>query len=159
MSILIAYASKYGCTEKCAGILSKKLNEKAELCNLKACKTVDLKQYDKIIIGGSIYAGRIQKEVTQFCSNNMDILKSKKLGFFICGMQEGDAAQKEINASFPEELMSRAFIRECFGGEFKFSKMNMMERFIVKKIAKTDKDLSNIIESNIEKFAQATNNA
>lgn len=158
MSILIAYATKYGCTEKCAAALSKELNGKTELCNLQSIKSIDLKKYDKIIIGGSVYIGKVQKEVTEFCTKNMDELKEKKLGLFICGMRDGDFALEELNASFPKELLSAAVTKEFFGGEYKFSKMNMMERFIVKKIAKTDKDSSNIIESNISRLAQSMNN-
>lgn len=35
MNTLIVYATKYGCTEKCTSLLSKKLTGKVELCNLK----------------------------------------------------------------------------------------------------------------------------
>ena len=64
MSTLIVYASKYGCTEKCVKLMSKKLNDKVDLINLKNINDIDLSKYDKVIIGGSIYIGRIQKEVT-----------------------------------------------------------------------------------------------
>lgn len=158
MKVLIAYASKYGCTEKCARMLKQKIHEEAELYNLKVGKTVDLKEYDKVIIGGSVYMGKIQKEVTEFCTKHINELKQKKIGLFICGMRDGDFAKEEINANFPKELLDRA-ASEFFGGEYVFGKMNMMERFIVKKIAKTDKDASNIIESNINRLAQAMNNA
>jgi hypothetical protein len=42
MNTLIVYATKYGCTEKCAVILSEKLTGKVDLCNLKGVKDVDL---------------------------------------------------------------------------------------------------------------------
>jgi len=59
MNILIAYATKYGCTEKCAAVLSEKLTGKVDLCNLKGGRASDLTQYEKVIIGGSIYMGKI----------------------------------------------------------------------------------------------------
>lgn len=101
MNTLIVYSTKYGCTEKCASILSKKLMGKVELCNLKIGSIPNLSEYDKVIIGGSIYIGKIQKEVSEFCSRNLDVLKDKKIGLFICAMQKDDAIETEINTAFP----------------------------------------------------------
>lgn len=66
MKTLIAYATKYGTTEKCANILAQKLSSEAELVNLKKARTIDLNQYDSVIIGGSVMMGRIRKEVKEF---------------------------------------------------------------------------------------------
>ena len=89
MSTLIAYASKHGCTEVCAEKLSQRLGEKAELYNLKSGNAIDISQYDKVIIGSSVYVGKINKEATEFCTNNRSALENKKVGLFICGSQEG----------------------------------------------------------------------
>ena len=158
MNTLIVYSTKYGCTEKCASILSKKLMGKVELCNLKIGSIPNLAEYDKVIIGGSIYIGKIQKEVSEFCSRNLDVLKDKKIGLFICAMQKDDVIQTEINTAFPQELLARATAREHFGGEFIFKNMNFLDRMIVKKVSKIDKDTSNIIEINIDKLSQLMNN-
>jgi len=158
VSIAIVYGTKYGCAEKCAKALTERLEEKADLYNLTKGQTPDLKRYDEVIIGGSIYIGKIQKEVTNFCTSNLETLKSKKVGLFICGMQETNR-DEEIRSSFPADLLKTAVAKEFFGGEFIFKKMNMMERFIVKKIAKTNQDVSNIVEANIEKLAKTMNNA
>ena len=72
---LIAYATKHGSTEECARSLAGKMNSESDLLNLKEKKHVDLNAYDKIIIGGSIYAGRIQIEVSEFCSKNLTELQ------------------------------------------------------------------------------------
>ncbi len=156
---LIAYATKHGSTEECARSLAGKMNSESDLLNLKEKKQVDLKAYDKIIIGGSIYAGRIQKEVSEFCSKNLTEIQGKKVGLFICGMSEGEAAEKQIAASFPESLRNIAVTKESFGGKFDFSKMNFMEKVIVKKVAKVDSDSSNISENMMEQFAQILNEA
>lgn len=157
MNTLIVYATKHGCTEKCAAILSEKLTGKVDLCNLKGVKAVNLSQYDKVIIGGSIYAGQIRKETSEFCTKNLNELKDKKLGFFLCCMRDGEIADMQINNSFPQELLSNALAKDYFGGEFIFKKMNIMERLIVKKVSKIDKDTSNILEDRINRFAQLMN--
>ncbi len=157
MSTLIAYATKHGCVEKCARMLSEKIEGKVVLSNLKEEKDIDLSQYDKIIIGGSIYVGKIRKEVTEFCSKNLDELMEKKTGLFICGMQEEGVVEKELQDSFPKELYESAVTKEVFGGEFIFKKMNFMERFIIKKVSKVDQDLSRISEKKIAQFAELMN--
>lgn len=153
MSSLIIYATKHGCTKKCAAILSEKLDGKADLLNLKETKEANLDQYEKIIIGGSIYAGRIQKEVSKFCIENLNKLKDKKLGFFICCMNE-NSKEAQINASFPEELLNIAAAKESFGGEFNFDHMNFMEKTIIKMISKGDENLPKIdVKENISKLS------
>ncbi len=157
MNTLIVYTSKYGCTEKCAGLLSKELNDKVDIINLKNAGDIDISKYDKVIIGGSIYIGRIQKEVTEFCSKNLDKLKEKGIGLFICGMQEGEAINTELNQNFPSELLNIAAAKEYLGGEFIFDKMNFMEKLIVKVVSKVSSNKSNILKDNIHKFAQEMN--
>ena len=159
MNTLIVYATKYGCTETCAQTLSKKLTGKVELCNLKTGKVPDLSQYDKVIIGSSVYIGQIRKEAKAFCSNHLNVLKEKKLGLFICAMQAEDVIQTELKTSFPQELSDVAIVKECFGGEFILKRMNVLDRFITKKIAKTENDTSKISEESINKFAEQMNKA
>lgn len=157
MNTLIVYASKYGCTEKCAELLSKELDGEVDIINLKKVLDIDISKYKKIIIGGSIYIGKIRKEVTEFCSKYLDKLKEKQIGLFICGMQEGDIINTEFNENFNPVLIKIAEAKECFGGEFILDKMNFIERFIVKKVSKVRTNKSNILENNIQKFAQTMN--
>lgn len=167
MDTLIAYVTKYGCTESCAKILAEKLTGKVDLCNLKKAKDIDLSRYDKVIIGSSIYFGKVHKEASQFCIKNLNILKKKKMGIFICGMLK-DNVEKEFNSSFAPEVLTNAVAKEFLGGEFKFKKMNPMEKFMVKRISKMDKslpefdvsqDVSLISEQAIDRFVELLNNA
>lgn len=157
MKTAIIYATKHGTTEKCVAILAKKITGPVDVTNLKKDQAHDLTQYDKVIIGGSIYVGQIQKEIKDFCSKNMAVLQNKRLGLFICCMQQGDQAMTQLDNSFPRELQDVAVTRESFGGEFVFKKMNFLERFIVKKVAKTDRDTSFLAEEKIEQFARSIN--
>ncbi|MBP2654673.1 MAG: flavodoxin [Firmicutes bacterium] len=158
MRILIVYATKYGFTKKCAEKLAEGLAGQADICNIKSEVPPDLMHYDKLIIGGPIYAGKIRKEITRFCKKNLDTLKNKRIAFFICGMVE-DNVQAQINTSFPKELLSVAITKEHFGGEYKFDKMNFIERFIVKKVSGSSNNVSNIITENIDKLAKTILNA
>jgi menaquinone-dependent protoporphyrinogen oxidase len=157
MNTLIVYASKHGCAEKCAKLVSKELNGKVDLINLKNAGDIDISTYEKVIIGGSIYIGKIQKEVTEFCSKNLDRLKEKGIGLFICGMQEADIINTELNQSFNSDLIKIAKAKEYLGGEFILDKMNFIEKVIVKKVSKVTSNKSNILQDNIHKFAQEMN--
>jgi menaquinone-dependent protoporphyrinogen oxidase len=158
MKTLIVYSSKYGCAEKCAKLVSDKLTDKADLCNLTKTKIADISQYDRVIIGGSIYVGRIQKTVSEFCASNLNVLKNKKVGLFVCCMRDGSEAETQLNMAFPAELSNTAAAKDVLGGEIIFSRMNFMDKLIVKKVAKIDKDWANISDEKISKFAQAMNN-
>lgn len=153
MNTLIVYATKYGCAEKCAMELSKEFDGNVEVINLKENKRIDLVEYENVIIGGSVYIGKIQKEVADFINQNLKELLNKSIGLFICGMQEGDELDKEIAANFPEDLLNKAKSVKYFGGEFIFKKMNFMEKAIVKKIVKVSSDKSDIKHENIKQFA------
>lgn len=155
MKTLVVYGTKYGCTEKCATMLSEKLTGTVDLRNLKTAGNVDPSQYDRVIIGGSIYMGQIQKEVREFCTKNLAVLQGKKVGLFICSMREGELAENELKTVFPQELVASAVAQGYFGGAFIFKKMNFLEKMIVKKVANVDKDTYNINEENIAAFAQA----
>ncbi len=155
--VLIAFASKHGCTEECAKALSGKMNTEVDLCNLKEKKQIDLNAYDKIILGGSIYAGRIQREVKEFCSKNESRLKEKKLGLYICGMSQGDEGNKQLMTAYPQSLLDASLVKENFGAKIEINKMNFMEKKLIKIVAKVESDFSNISESVLDQFAQVIN--
>jgi menaquinone-dependent protoporphyrinogen oxidase len=157
MKTLIAYGTKHGCSQKCAMELSRELKDKIEIVNLRDKINIDLSKYDRVVLGGSVYIGRIQKEVTDFISGNLEELLKKEIGLFICGMQENDMIKKEINENFPAELINKAKTVKHFGGEFNFNKMNFMEKVIVKKVSKVTSDKSDILHDNIKKFAMDLN--
>ncbi|WP_438446099.1 flavodoxin domain-containing protein [Gorillibacterium sp. sgz5001074] len=156
MRTLIVYATKYGCTEKCAGLLKHELAPSGEVdcVNLKKMGLPDLSRYDRVIIGGSIYAGGIQKEVRSFCATHLPVLLQKRIGLFICCMQEGETAERELLQSFPAELAAHASAKEPFGGEFIFKRMSLLDRFIAWKVAKIETDTSTLSEEKIRRFTQ-----
>jgi len=154
MKTLIIYTTQHGCTEECATKLQHQLNSNAELINIKKQKPGNLDDHQTIIVGGSIHAGQIQRKIKKFCQENLDTLKQKKLGLFLCCMEEGEKAQQQFQDAFPPELIQRATATGIFGGEFNFEKMNFIEKAIIKKIAKIEKSVSKIDEKSILEFAE-----
>ena len=154
MKTLIAYSTTHGCAEKTAYELAGFLGENTKLVNLKKEHVNNLNQFDRVIIGGSIHAGQIQKRVKDFCAKNLDILKNKELGLFICCMEEGKIAQKQLFNAFPEELIRVSKASAYFGGTFDFQKMNFLQKMIVKKVAKINHSSSKIDHEAIRKFSK-----
>ncbi|QGY43856.1 flavodoxin [Maribellus comscasis] len=154
MKTLITYSTSHGCTENTAMELKEHLGGEVQLANLKDNPNPELEKFDRIIIGGSIHAGQIQKRVKDFCAKNMDELKTKELGLFICCMEEGESAQKQLRTAFPEELHEVAKSTAIFGGEFDFEKMNFFEKMVVKKVAKVKASTSKIDHQAIHKFSK-----
>jgi menaquinone-dependent protoporphyrinogen oxidase len=156
---LIAFAGKHGCAEECAGTLAEKIGGDTVVWNLKEKKQLDLGAFDKIVIGGSIYAGRIMKEAKEFARKNEAVLEGKTLGLFICGTAEGDTAKQQLEGSFPPSLCETALAKESFGGKLIMSKMNFLEKKIIKAVAKVESDMSNLSQETIEHFAKTIREA
>lgn len=152
MKSVIIYSTKHGTTEKVANIINALSKEKAELINLKKSKSVDLSQYDRIIIGGSIHAGMVQKRIRKFCEAHMQELSQKPLGLFLSCMEE-EKAQEQFNNAYPEELRKAAISTKLTGGEILLDKMNFLERYVVKKMGKMTESVSKIREDKIKELA------
>ncbi|MFV0590475.1 MAG: flavodoxin domain-containing protein [Draconibacterium sp.] len=153
MKTLITYCTTHGCTETIAHELKLLLGNDVTLCNLKKEKTPDLTSFERIIVGGSIHLGQIQKRIKTFCKQHATDLQAKELGLFICCMDEGEDAQIHLKNAYPEELLQHAKATACLGGEFNFEKMNFLEKFIIKKVAKIDHSTSRMDKQMIRKFS------
>ncbi len=154
MKTLIVYASKTGTTEKCAGIIGQKLKD-ATIINLSARQNEDVNKYDKIIIGTPIRMGMIHKKVKEFINKNVEILKNKKVAYFICcGFAENYKQYFEQNIS--KELLENAITYDTFGGEMILEKQKGFDKFIVKMVSKNiaqNKEIK-ILTENIDRFIE-----
>lgn len=153
MRTLIVYMSTHGCTAKAVDELKGKLGGEITVANLKTDQIPLLAHFDRIIIGGSIHAGQIQKRVKDFCANNLDILLKREVGLFICCMYEGEVAIKQLNNAYPGELVEHAKSSAVFGGGFDFDRMNFIEKLIIKKGAKVKESTLNLDHKAIDRFA------
>ncbi len=150
--------SSHGTTEKIAKMIKAELpNQDIEVINLKKNKKPDLENVNQIILGVSIHAGVIPKQMRKLMIEKCEELKSKKLGLFLCCMEEGEKAQDQFENAFPKELREYAKSAKLLGGEFVFEKMNFIERVMVKKIAGTNESVSKIRVDEIKKFAKEFN--
>lgn len=162
MKTLIMYATKYGCSEKCAKLLSEKILGEVDLVNITNNNTPDLSLYEKVIIGGPIYMGVMNSNITEYCNNNLDSLKNKKLALFVCSMFGDNRAEENMKKAFPEDLKNIAVSMKLFGGELNISKMKFMDKLIAKMVSKAEPKPGEIINKgilvdNIEELAKKVN--
>ncbi|MFK9090616.1 flavodoxin domain-containing protein [Bacillus salipaludis] len=159
MKNLIVYCSSHGTTEKAVGLLSENLVGDVLSVDLKREKTIfDLKDFDTVIIGGSIHAGQIQRKIKKFIQIHYDELLDKELGLFLVCMRKGEMAIEQFNNAFPQELRKNSVAMGLFGGEFLVSKMNFFERQVVKKVDGITSDQSKLDIKSIMEFASRFNN-
>lgn len=158
MRTLIVYTTKHGCVEKAANILNEKLGGDADLVNLMDELEPDLDPYDAVILGGSIYYGKIQKEMIQFTKNYLAELDQKRIGLFICGAAPNpDVKQKELMEAFPGTLYEKAVYKDVFGDEINFDKLNFMEKMVLRFVKGTltaKKGSTNLSVDKIDAFAR-----
>lgn len=160
MKIAIVYATKYGCTKKCAEILKSYLHGEVSIYSAKADK-INLSQYDAVFIGGSVYMGKIQKEITHFCKRNLKQLLHKRIGLFACCYTPKDT-EGFFETLYPIELINHAFYVTSVGGIMDYEKMNFLYRKLFQSLKKIDGFNEGftepaINEDEIKKLAEAVN--
>lgn len=152
---LIIYATRNGTTARAAGILAEKLAGDAEVVEIGKGGQAELEGYDTVLVGGSIRAGQVHKDVKQLCARHRATLLEKRLGLFLCHMYEGETAQKQFDEAYPAGLREHAAACGLFRGAFDFDKMGFFEKVIVKKVAGVTESMDKLDIDAIEAFARA----
>jgi menaquinone-dependent protoporphyrinogen oxidase len=151
MKTLILYASKHGAAAEIARRISKHFGN-AAVHDLKQ-DAPSLDGFDCVIIGSALYAGMIRKEAKSYMARNAALLCNKKLGLYLCGLDDSKEADYFKN-NFPPEVLQPAKAKAFLGGIFDPKKAGFMERMIMKAVAKQSEYTDNIDDSKIKQFAE-----
>ena len=152
MKTLILYATKHGAPCEVAERIAKRIPS-VVLHDLKQSGIPSLVDFDCVIFGSSIYFGSIRKEAKTFLTRNADVLKEKKLGLFLCGLQPEE--EKQFFASnFSPDLLTAAKATAFLGGMFDPKKAGFMGRFVMKTVAKLMEYADKIDNDKIERFVE-----
>lgn len=153
MKTIIIYTTSGNCTVKAVNELSKKLSGEIVTVDLKKEFFPNLREYDRVIIGGSVIAGQIDKRIKDFCNLHLDALRNKEIGLFICCIDEMEVARHEISLAFPEELHQLAKTEAIFRNICNVENMNSIGKMLVKRISKVRENATNPDEISIDRFA------
>jgi menaquinone-dependent protoporphyrinogen oxidase len=155
MKTLIAYESRHGCAAKCAGSLRKLLGGNAvDVINLDEPLRPGLPNYQQLIVGGSVHAGKLGKKMRKFLKKHANELGRLKLGFYLCHLEEEKATFGVLCSGLDDEIINQADAIGFFGGELDYERMNVFEKAVVKKLSGVKSNTSTVNEENIRKFAE-----
>lgn len=136
MHTLIAYSTKHGATKVCAESIAKCLPGTSDLKDLDASLEVDLAPYDAVIIGTSVYMSKPRKPAKQFAKRNEAALLEKKLGLFLCCIQDIDKnVREQFSVAYPKALLDHAVAMEQLGGVVDFTKLKSFDKMIMNMVA------------------------
>ncbi|WP_052410236.1 flavodoxin domain-containing protein [Paenibacillus durus] len=152
MKAIILYTSRHGCAEQAALALRSRLGEGTETVNLMHNYSPSLAGFDTVILGGSIYYGKIQKQMSEFIDREQSGLADKRIGLYICAGESEDKAGLELLRSFPESLCLKAKAAEVLGNEVKFSKLSLAERLVYRAVTGKSGDRGRLYTNRIENF-------
>ncbi len=123
---LIAYETKGGATgesaQKIAEILRSKYHLDVDLVDLKEQKPTDLTQYQNVVIGGGVRAGKVYDKTLKFLESN---LTGKRVAFFVSSAEAGTPGSYEkAKMKFAENTLARypnikPVSMEAFGGRIR----------------------------------------
>jgi menaquinone-dependent protoporphyrinogen oxidase len=139
--ILVAYATKYGSTEK----IAKKIDEVLRQAGLQTDvvpvdRVRDLSPYKAVILGSAVYIGKWRKEAVEFLKKNVQALAERPVWLFSSGPTgEGDPVELLKGWRIPAEL--QPFIDQIkprdiavFHGSLSLDKMNFIEKGMIKNV-------------------------
>ena len=153
MKTLILYATNHGATSEIARRIASRI-EGAVIHDLKQGGIPALDGVDCVIIGGSIYAGMVRKEVKQYVSQNVTALSDKRFGLFLSGLDK--TKEKEyFETNFPPEILAAAKATSFLGGIFDPKKVGVPGRLVIKAITKLTEYTDTIDDNAVALFANA----
>jgi len=164
MNILIAYATKSGTTKDAALMLGAHFSAHHVTYADLAAETPAVEDYDVVVIGSYVRAGKIAKSVAAFIKQNRETILGKPFGLYIC-CNFSDNALSYFKSNFDEELWHKAASAMHFGGEMRIDKQKGMDKLIMKIVLhfirannrdedrKQDIALPALLPENISRFA------
>ncbi len=136
-------------------MLKSRLTGDVSIVNIMLEPASRLEEYDNIILGGSIYIGKIQKKLSNFITNNLPLLLEKRIGLFICAGEKDEALLgKELTLAFPPLLFDHAIVKDVFGFEIDMEKLNFLEKFVMSKVKGVKTSIYELSELKIYAFAE-----
>jgi len=121
MKAAVIYATKYGSTQEIAQGIGAGLGEEAEVLSVQ--ETREIADYELLVLGSPLYAGRLLPEMIDFLEQEQEKLLTKKIAIFlVCGdpgsvlVQGIDAGGQAYLQEIADFLGGKILAREAFLG-------------------------------------------
>jgi menaquinone-dependent protoporphyrinogen IX oxidase len=159
--VLVMYFSKYGSTKKYAEWIASELN--GDIFDIKNIKQNILENYNTIILGTALYAGKL--EGLEIIINNYENIKNKKIVIFTCGLADYskteniNTIQKRIANILSEKIMENIKIY-YLRGDIDYKKLNLMHKimmWMLKKMIMKKEEINEEGKDFLKTYGQKTN--
>ena len=138
MKGIIVYKGKYGSTGQYAQWLAEELN--LPVVNAAELQGDDLLHRDFIIIGSSVYIGKLQ--ISEWLKTNLAAIRGKKIFFFLVAGTPPEQTEKleaYIRSGVPEEIRGQCEVF-YYPGKMILKELSWKDRFMLKMGARLTKD-------------------
>ncbi|WP_030843986.1 flavodoxin domain-containing protein [Streptomyces sp. NRRL F-4474] len=134
--VLVAYGSRHGATAGIASEIGKALREDGfDAVVLPADDVEDVRGFDAVVLGGSLYAGHWSGKARHCAERNEQYLKHRPVWLFSSGPVDSSAEQHEIPpVPAVARQMERLGAREhaTFGGSITASTPGLIAKALVR---------------------------
>jgi menaquinone-dependent protoporphyrinogen IX oxidase len=138
MKGIIIYKGKYGATLQYAEWLGEDL--RLPVRTAEHIKEAQLNQYDFLLIGSSVYIGKLQ--IRKWLERNRTFLRNKKI--FMFQVAGTPPSEKEKRQTYNRSSIPEAIINSCefyfLPGKMVVKKLSWKDRFMLKLGARSTKD-------------------
>ncbi len=156
-AILVLYSTVDGHTLKiCENIggFVERAGHSATLARVEDAGTVDVAQFDKIVIGASIRYGKHRPSVFEFIEANLPLLDSKPNAFFSVNIvaRKPEKNRPETNPylrKFLQKTPWRPRLLEVFAGRLDYPRYRPLDRMMIRfimRITNGPTDPSTVVE-------------
>lgn len=145
-SVLVYYGTGEGQTAKVAGRVVDALSDRGH--DARAVDAADgigdrgLNDFDAVVVGASVHAGRHQSAVREFVSANREALAAKPTAFFQVSLSSATEAGREQAAGYVEAFLDATGWHPdriaTFGGALRFSEYGFLKRLLIQQIARRE---------------------
>ena len=163
--ILLTYSTVDGHTKTiCEKILS--YSETSQVDILPIDSSINIKDYDTVVIGASIRYGKYREEIFEFIKENEELLNSKENAFFSVNVvaRKENKNKPETNPyliKFLNKISWQPKILDVFAGKIDYPKYKFLDKYAIKFImwiTKGPTDTSKVYEftdwNRVKSFAE-----
>ena len=141
--MLVLYSTVDGQTLKIIKAIEESIADKyhCEVMSLEECQHLDMAIFDKVVIGGSVRYGHLNKKLYQFVATHKEELEVKDNSFFCVNLTARKAEKNtpETNAYMQTFLEKSNWVpkqQAVFAGALLYSKYNWWQTLIIQLIMK-----------------------
>jgi menaquinone-dependent protoporphyrinogen oxidase len=140
--VLIIYSSTDGHTRKICLRLKQIVedqNNQVELVSITKVSAIELKSFDKIVVGASIRYGKHSKKIYEFIKEYQEVIESKSNAFFTVNVvaRKPEKNTPETNPylqKFLKQISWKPKILAVFAGKIDYQKYKLFDQLMIRLI-------------------------